>query len=89
MGVTEIRHKIKEIIADVANLDPSDIGDEDAFFDDLKLDSLSLLEIGVDVDYHFKLGVPDERLKELRTVRDAVELVETVLAEKSSKGEVA
>lgn len=70
-----IRAKIKEIIAQVASLDPAEIADDASFIDDLQLDSLSLLEIGVDVDYAFKLGVPEEKLQELRTVQDSVNLV--------------
>ena len=78
----EIRTKVKEIIADVAGIDPESIGDEAHFFEDLDLDSLALLEMGVDVDYAFKLGAPDEELKELRTLPQAIELVETYLARK-------
>lgn len=84
MEVSEIRAKIKEVIADVANLDPEGIGDQARFVEDLALDSLSLLEIGVDIDYLFKLGVPDERLKELRSVEDAVELVVETQAAKAT-----
>lgn len=83
MDIHEIKKSIKQIIADVANLDPDEIGDEARFIEDLQLDSLSLLEIGVDVDYRFKLGVPDERLKQLRTIQDAQELVQEVLAERA------
>ena len=75
LSTEEIRSKIKEIIANVTNIDPAEIADNAAFIDDLSLDSLSLLEIGVDVDYEFKLGVPEERLQELRTVQDSVDLV--------------
>lgn len=87
MEAQEIRDKIKEIIADVANLDPEGIGDQATYVEDLGLDSLSLLEIGVDIDYHFKLGVSDERLKELRSVQDAVELVQQIQAGKAAAGE--
>ncbi len=89
MNVEEIRTKIKKIISNVTNIDLEDIGDSASFVDDLKLDSLSLLEIGVDVDYAFKLGVPEERLGELRTVQDSVDLVQEVLAEKAVAAEVA
>jgi len=87
MEVQEIRTKIKEIIADVANLDAEEIGDQATFVEDLSLDSLSLLEVGVDIDYLFKLGVSDERLKELRSVQDAVELVQQIQAGKVAAGE--
>ena len=75
MEVGEIRAKIKEIIANVANIEADNISDDASFIDDLELDSLSLLEIGVDIDYAFRLGVPEERLQELRTVRETVDLV--------------
>ena len=84
MEVEQIRGKIKEVISNVTNIDPQEIGNEASFIDDLQLDSLSLLEIGVDVDYEFKLGVPEERLGELRTVNDAVELVQQCLAERAA-----
>lgn len=81
MDVEEIRSKIKQIISNITNIDPADIADDASFIEDLQLDSLSLLEIGVDVDYEFKLGVPEERLQELRTVQDSVNLVQERLKE--------
>ncbi len=89
MDVVEVRAKVKEIIANVTDIDPSEIGDTASFIEDLQLDSLSLLEIGVDVDYEFKLGVPEERLQELRTVQDSVDLVMECLSAKTPKTEVA
>ena len=85
----EIRARIKDVISNVTSIDPKEIGDHASFVEDLQLDSLSLLEIGVDVDYEFKLGVPEEKLGELRTVHDAVVLVQTVLADKAPAADVA
>lgn len=89
MDIVEIRQKIKEIISNVTSIDPSQISDQASFVEDLQLDSLSLLEIGVDVDYEFKLGVPEERLQELRTVQDSVDLVMERLNAKATQVEVA
>jgi acyl carrier protein len=75
LSVDEVRLKIKQIISNVTNIEVAEIADDASFLDDLQLDSLSLLEIGVDVDYEFKLGVPEERLQQLRTVQDSVDLV--------------
>lgn len=83
MDVAEVRSKVKQIISNVTNIPPTQIADDAAFVEDLNLDSLSLLEIGVDVDFEFKLGVPEERLQQLRTVQDSVDLVMQVLAEKT------
>lgn len=75
METPEIRTKIKQIIGQVAGLDPAKIGDHATLREELNLDSLSLLEIGVDVDYAFKLGLPDERYREIQGLDDMVELV--------------
>lgn len=89
MDVEQIRTRIKEIISNVTSIDPAEIGDNASYADDLHLDSLSLLEIGVDIDYEFKLGVRQEKLEELRTVGDAVALVEQALAAKAVTADVA
>ena len=82
----QILAKIKEIIGEVADLDPADIADDASFSDDLELDSLSQLEVGVDINYSFKLKVQDERMQKLKTVRDALDLVKERLADNTSRG---
>lgn len=84
MDTQEITLKIKQIIADVADLDMEAIGTDDHFLEDLDLDSLALLEIGVDVDYEFKLGVSEERLGQLRSVAETVDLVTERLADRAA-----
>lgn len=81
MNNAEILEKIKQIIGNIAGLDPKRIGDTDSLREDLKLDSLSLLEIGVDVDLAFKLNLPDERYKEIQSLPQMVALVQERLAE--------
>lgn len=77
----DIRTRIKQIIANVAGLNPSRIDDDSTLRDDLKLDSLSLLEIGVDVDLAFKLELPDERYKQIDSLPAMVDLVQQRLTE--------
>lgn len=83
LSTDEIRAKIKEVIANVADIDPAEIGDDADLRQDLNLDSLSLLEIGVDVDYAFQLGIEDleDRLANLTTLAEVVALVEKLRAE--------
>lgn len=89
MDAVEIKGKIKEIIANVTSIDPAEIGDTASFTRDLNLDSLSLLEIGVDVDYEFQLGLAEERMRGLDSVEQTLELVQERLAEKAGEAEVA
>jgi acyl carrier protein len=80
----QIRAKIKEVIASVADIDAAGIADDADLRRDLNLDSLSLLEIGVDVDYAFQLGIEDleDRLANLETLDEVVALVERLRAER-------
>jgi acyl carrier protein len=89
MNPEEIRDRIKQIIGNVAGLDPGRIKDGDHFRDDLNLDSLSLLEIGVDVDMAFQLGLPDERYKEIDSLPGMVALVASQLMDQPVQARVA
>jgi acyl carrier protein len=81
MDRSEIQNKLKQIISQVAGIPVQKIGDADHFRDDLNLDSLSLLEIGVDVDFNFKLNLPDEQYKQMGSVDAMAALIEGRLAE--------
>lgn len=85
----EIRTQIRAIISDVSGIPESEIGDDSHFIEELDLDSLAMLEMGVDIDHAFQLGLPDEHYKELRCLDDAVELVSRQLEEREAKAEVA
>lgn len=89
MESQEIKSKIREIIHNVTNIDPAEIGDTTSFTEELGLDSLSLLEIGVDVDYEFKLELPEERMRGLDSVEQTYALVAERLEEKTVRAEVA
>ena len=75
MQLDEIRQRIKGVIRRITNLKEERIGDRASFRHDLMLDSLTLMEVGVDVDAEFKLGLGDEELKALDSVEQAAALV--------------
>jgi acyl carrier protein len=79
MHEVEIRHKIKEAIANVSDMSLEDIPDDASFQDDLGLDSLVLLEISVDIEMQFGIEVTEEELGQLHTIQDAVHLVQQSL----------
>ena len=51
--------------------------------EDLGLDSLDAVELGIAVERRFDIDVPEEELVQLRTVGDVVELIERHLREKT------
>jgi acyl carrier protein len=85
----QIRAKVKEIIANVAGREAAAISDHATLGDDLGLDSLSRIEIGVDVDYAFKLKLPDDAFKGVDSIDAMVALVAQRLAELAATADVA
>ena len=72
MTTEEIRSAVKRSIARITSIDPQDISDQASYKDDLKLDSLTILEIAVDAEYQFKIKIPDEAIPRFLTVGDIV-----------------
>ena len=54
---------------------------EKAFVDDLDIDSLSMVEIAVQMEDKYGVKIPDEDLASLRTVGDAVAYTQKLEAE--------
>lgn len=79
MSADEIRERIKRSIANITCIDPEKINDSASFEDDLAIDSLSILEIVVDVEYQFQIKVPEEELSAIRTIGDTVNTVQKYL----------
>ncbi len=75
---------IAEIIEEVTGIDASEVAMERSFVDDLEVDSLSLVEIVVQVEDRYGVRVPDGDLEDLRTVGDAVAYVQRMEADRRS-----
>jgi acyl carrier protein len=75
MDVEVIRTKVKEAINRVTGIEAATISDTASYDADLDLDSLSILEIAVDVETQFKFQASDEELSAVHTVEDVVSLV--------------
>lgn len=49
--------------------------DEQQALVDLGLDSLDLIEIWIDLESYFKIDIPEEESKNIKTVKDIIDLV--------------
>ncbi|GAD85655.1 acyl carrier protein [Nocardia asteroides NBRC 15531] len=72
---------IAEIVEEVTGIDVADVTIEKSFVEDLEIDSLSLVEIAVQLEDKYGVKIPDEDLASLRTVGDAVAYVQRMEAE--------
>ncbi len=64
-----------EIIDEVAGVPADQVTPEKTFVDDLDIDSLSMVEIAVAAQDKFGVEIPDDQLKDLKTVQDVIDYV--------------
>lgn len=67
--------KLKEVIANVLNVDPEEIKMESTFVDDLDADSLDVFQIVMGIEDEFDIKIPAEKTEKIATVGEAVELI--------------
>jgi acyl carrier protein len=80
IGRDEVVQLVRDRLADILEIEPTDISEGDAFADDLDADSLALIELveGLEEELAERsvgFRIEDEDLEDLRTVRDAVDYV--------------
>lgn len=72
----EIRSGLAEIVNEIAGVPAEDVQMDKSFVDDLDVDSLSMVEVVVAAEEKFGVKIPDDEVKNLRTVGDAVAYIE-------------
>jgi len=77
--VDRIRDTIRDSVNRITGIAHADIQDSSNYREDLGLDSLSALEVMVDIEYAFKIKVPEERLQTVQTVQDTIAVVQEYL----------
>jgi acyl carrier protein len=73
----EITTKVIEIVANQLEIESDKIKLESSFTDDLKADSLAVVELVLALEEAFDLEIPDEETEKIRTVKDAIQYIET------------
>ena len=80
MSTHNVEKEIVAIISDVSGFEPEEITQEKNFFKDLEIDSIKAIEITVAIEKRFKISVRDEDVPNITTVKQAVDLVNQLLA---------
>ena len=74
--------KMKEVIANVLNVDPDEIKPETTFTEDLGADSLDLFQIIMGLEDEFDVQIDPEKTENITTVGEAVELLRAAISNK-------
>ena len=67
--------KLREIIADVMNIDEKEIKEDSSFENDLGADSLDVFQIIMGIEDSFDIEIDNDEAEKIVTVGDAVEQI--------------
>jgi acyl carrier protein len=73
--------KVKEVIVDVLKIDGDDITMDTRFIEDLKADSMDQFFLMDGFCEKFNISIPDDTARSIRTVGDAVKVVDELTKE--------
>lgn len=72
----EIQTELGAIVEDVTGISAAEVTPDKQFIDDLDVDSLAMVEIGVAVQDILHVEIPDDELAKVKTVGDFLDYVE-------------
>lgn len=75
LSQSEVLSGLAEIVEEIAGVAVADVQMEKSFTDDLDIDSLSMVEVVVAAEEKFGVKIPDDDVKNLITVADAVNYI--------------
>ena len=70
-----VEDKVIEIVAEIANVDSDQLTRESAFFTDIPIDSLAMIEILMKLEEEYSMDIPDEDTDGILTVGDAADYI--------------
>jgi acyl carrier protein len=77
MSPQEIETKVKEIIKSQLEVPSEKLRPEASFIDDLKADSLAVVELVLALEQAFDITIPEEDTEQIKTVKDAVSYIQS------------
>lgn len=68
--------EVKEVVVEQLNVDANEVKEDSSFIDDLNADSLDVVEFIMALEDKFKIEIPEDDAKDIKTVKDVVEYIE-------------
>ncbi len=73
---SELFERIRDLLAEQLDIEPSAITMESDIMEDFDADSLDIVDMVMTLEDEFEVEVPDEAVETLRTVGDVVRFIE-------------
>ena len=75
--MSDISSRVKAIIVDKLGVDENEVTPEASFTNDLGADSLDTVELIMEFEKEFNMGIPDDQAESISTVGDAIKMFHT------------
>jgi len=74
--MSDIASRVKAIIVDKLGVDESEVTPEASFTNDLGADSLDTVELIMEFEKEFNIGIPDDAAENISTVGEAIKYID-------------
>ncbi len=74
--MADIASRVKAIIVDKLGVDENEVTPEASFTNDLGADSLDTVELIMEFEKEFNIGIPDDQAESIKTVGEAIKYIE-------------
>jgi acyl carrier protein len=71
-----VEEKVIGIVSEQLQIPKEEVTRDKSFVDDLKADSLDVVELVMEFEDEFKITIPDEDYEKIKTVGDAIKYIE-------------
>jgi acyl carrier protein len=72
-----VEDRVRKIIIEQLEVPPDQVKPEATFAEDLKADSLAVVELVLALEEQFKIEIPDEDTEKIKTVGDAINYIKS------------
>jgi acyl carrier protein len=72
-----VEDRVRKIIIEQLEVPPDKVKPEATFAEDLKADSLAVVELVLALEEQFKIEIPDEDTEKIKTVGDAINYIKS------------
>ena len=77
MSEVDIEKRVREIISQQLEIHPDKVKSDARFIEDLKADSLAVVELVLALEEAFNIEIPDEDTEQIKSVGDAISYIKT------------
>jgi acyl carrier protein len=74
--MSDVASRVKAIIVDKLGVDENEVTPEASFTNDLGADSLDTVELIMEFEKEFNMGIPDDEAESISTVGEAIKYIE-------------